>query len=145
MQVVTGTRSALADNVTLGGMMTNTAGIAAKDITVVEELGPTQSRRSLYKKKGGTSSSTAAAMLAATTPGGKLRVELETLRKQVVPEEMVESLKDQLRNLTHLKDRVRSPVEEALIGMEIKRLRAAVSADDVNSGDVLTSSPLSSS
>lgn len=145
MQVVTGTRSALADNVTLGGMMTNAAGIAAKDITVVEELGPTQSRRSLYKKKAGTSSSTAAAMLAATTPGGKLRVELETLRKQVVPEEMVESLKDQLRNLTHLKDRVRSPVEEALIGMEIKRLRAAVSADDVNSGDVLTSSPLSSS
>lgn len=143
--MVTGTRSALADNVTLGGMMTNAAGIAAKDITVVEELGPTQSRRSLYKKKAGTSSSTAAAMLAATTPGGKLRVELETLRKQVVPEEMVESLKDQLRNLTHLKDRVRSPVEEALIGMEIKRLRAAVSADDVNSGDVLTSSPLSSS
>lgn len=125
-QVLTGTRSALADNVALGGIA-GTDGVAAKDITAVDLVPEGQSRRSLYKKKMGMASGTAAAIIAAATPGGKLRVELDAERTKLLPENAEDNLRAQLRALGQLKERVLHEEEQDIITLEQQRLRIAVS------------------
>ena len=132
IQLVTGTKSALADTVSIGGLA-NPVGGDINAASVKELVAPTTSRRSLYKKKAGMSSSQAKAVLAAADPAAKLRLELEQEREKAIPEIRLkagESLRGKLRDLQYLKERVSRQEEIDIIAEESRRLRKLLSDKD---------------
>lgn len=88
------------------------------------------SKRSLFKKKAGMTTVQANALKNAQTPADRLRAELENERKAVITRDFRDSLRNQLRELQHLKERVMNQQEISIIVEESKRLRYEVSACD---------------
>lgn len=160
IQLITGTKSALAINPTTGGGANpvQRAGPAPKGALVLEEMvdDPGMSKRS--KRKREMNQNSKKAIIAAADPVTKLRGELEAERRKVVPAFMLKkkkqtktatrghdeeesatddedfaadtSLRGRLRQLQRLKENVLREEEEAIILAESSRLRKEIYEKD---------------
>lgn len=160
VQLLTGTKSALSENPTLGGGANQVEGPSNSQDgpSVFEELAEAgMSKRS--KRKREMNANNRKVIIAAADPATKLRGELEEERKKVVPSFILKpkkktttttrnhaslqesdmdeddfdadtSLRAQLRELGRLKENVLKEVEQAIIASESSRLRKDLAAKD---------------